>query len=83
MPIEADEAVVGMKRVSETTLPVLRTLGQHLSCGQSQSAVHESADDVMDESRGLRMNNLLSLLLFPFPLRLLLQPMFCRLRLPL
>ena len=67
MSIEVAEAVVGTKRVSDTTP---WTLGQHLSCGQSQSAVHESADDVMDESRGLRMNSLLSLLLFPFPLRL-------------
>ena len=83
MPIEATEAVVGTKQVRITTLPVLRTLGQCLPCGQMESAVHESAVDVMDESRGLRMNSLLSLLLFPFPLRVLLRPMFCRLRLPL
>ena len=39
-----------------------------------ESAVHESAVDVMDESRGLRMNGLLLLLpllrsLFPLRLR--------------
>ena len=53
MPIEAAEAVVGMKRVSDTTLPVLRTLEQCLPCVQMESAIHESADDVMDESRAL------------------------------
>ena len=58
-------------------------LEQRLSCGQMQSAVHESAVDVMDESRGLRMNSLLSLLLTPFLLRLLLLPTIRRLRLSL
>ncbi len=51
-----------------------------------ESAVHESTIDVIDESRGLHMNGLLLLLLlllFPFSLRLLPQPMFCRLWLPL
>ncbi len=72
-------------QVRNTTLPVLRTLGQRLSCDQMKGAVHESAVNVMDdESRALRrMNGLLLLLLRPFLLRLLLQPMFCRLQLPL
>ena len=60
MPIEVAEEVVGTMRVSDTTP---WTLGQHLSCGQMESAVHESAVDVMGESRGLRMNSLLLLLL--------------------
>ena len=83
MPIEADEAVVGTMQVRNTTLPVLRTLGQRLSCGQMESAVHESAVNVMDESRGLRMNSLLSLLLSPFSLLLVQKPTICRLRPPL
>ena len=85
MPIEVAEEVVGTMQVRNTTLPVPRTIGQRQSCGQLQSAVHESAVNVMDdESRALRrMNGLLLLLLSSFPLRLLLQPMFCRLRLPL
>ena len=53
MPIESAVAVVGTKQVQNTTLPVLRTIGQRLSCGPLQSAIHESADDVMDESRAL------------------------------
>ena len=86
MPIEAAKAVVGTMQVRNTTLPVLRTIRQRLSCGQMQSAVHESAVNVMVESRGLRMNSLLLLLLLllrPFLLRLLQQPTICRLRLPL
>ena len=60
MPIEAAEAVVGTKQVRNTTLPVLRMLEQRLPCGQMESDVHESAKDVMDESRGMqRMNGLL------------------------
>ena len=76
MPIGAAEAVVGTKQVRNTTLPVLRTLEQRLSCGQSHSAIHESVVDVMDKSRSLRMNGLLSLLLLlhcSLLLRLLLQ----------
>ena len=74
MPIEADEAVVGTMQVRNTTLPVLRTLGQRLSCDQMKSDVHESAVNVMVESRGLRMNGLLSLLLLLHCL-LLLRPL--------
>ena len=83
MPIEGPEAVVGTMQVRNTMLPVLRTLGQHLSCGQLQIAIHESADDLMDESRGLRINSLLSLLLSLFWLRRFQQPTICRLRPPL
>lgn len=83
MPIEVAEAVVGTMRISDTTP---WSLGQRLSCGRLESAVHESADEVMVESRGLRMNSLLLLLLLllrPFPLRLHLQTTIHRLRLPL
>ena len=86
MPIEAAKAVVGTMQMRNTTLPVLRTIGQRLSCGQLQSAVQESAVDVMDESRGLRMNSLLSLLLLlhcSLLLRLLQQLMCPQLRPPL
>ncbi len=84
MPIEAAKAVVGTMQVRNTTLPVAMTVWQRLSCGQMKSAVHESAVDAMDKGRALqRMNGLLLLLQRPFLLRLLQQPMFCRLRLPL
>ena len=85
MPIEVAKAVIGTKQVRTTTLPVLRMIGQRQSCGQMESAVHESAVNVMDESRGLRMNSLLLLLLLllrPYLLRLRQQLLLCRLQLP-
>ena len=75
MPIEGAEAVVGTMQVSETTLPVLLTLKVRLPCCQMQSAVHESAVDVIDENRALRRMNGLLLL----PLLLLQRPFLLRL----